>query len=223
VQVSTSIKYALKSLGNIHSQGPEKNIFLFATARGGSTWVMEIIASQPGMKYSDEPFNIRRDDVGRTGLFPDWESVMPDTGDPERIVGYLNALAHGRYRYMNPRPFRRNHRLLTDRIVFKIHELEHLVGFIAERWHGSILYLLRHPIPTTLSRRVFPRLDLFLRSDYYAGLLGDGAGLEEIRALGARGTHLQRGTVSWCYENLIPLRFCDFDALVVTYEELVLT
>jgi hypothetical protein len=183
---------------------------------------MEILTSQPGMKYYDEPFNIRRSTVDRAGVFDNWESLMPDTCDPNHIVRYLNDLAANRYRHMNPPPLRPQHRILTDRIVFKIHELEHLIGTLATRCNAQVVYLLRHPTPTTLSRKVFPRLDLFFSSRFYRQLIGDGRALAEIERIGRDGSHLQRGTVSWCYENLVPLKHCDFDGLFVTYEELVL-
>jgi hypothetical protein len=215
-------KNALKAVSNVHRQGTLPNVFLFATARGGSTWVMEILASQPGMKFYDEPFNIRRDNVSQTGLFPNWESLMPDTGDADGIVAYLNGLVSGAYPYMNPPPFRPHHRLMTDRVVFKIHEMEHLIGRIERECQGQVVYLLRHPIPTTLSRTVLPRLDLFLASAYYDEVLGKGPRLEEIKRLGRDGNRLQKGVVSWCYENVIPLRQPGADWLFVTYEELVL-
>jgi len=222
VSLKVDLKLALRAISNIHRQGDQRNILLFATARGGSTWVMEILASQPGMKFYDEPFNIRRENVVRTRLFPDWTSLMPDANDVERIVTYLKDLERGRYGPLNPPPFRPYHRFFTNRIVFKIHELEHLIGTLAVRCNAQVLYLLRHPIPTTLSRRVFPRLDLFLESPYYRGLIGEATRLREVERLGRTGNHLQRGTVSWCYENLVPLRHPDFDGLVVSYEELTL-
>jgi len=222
VTVRDRVKYALKAWSNIHRQGPDKNIFLFATPRGGSTWMMEIISSQPGMKYYDEPFNLRRDNVARTGLFPDYRSLMPERAAPAQIVEYLNALAAGQYRFMNPPPYRPGHRFFTNRIVFKIHELEHLIQQIATECNGQVVYLLRHPIPTTLSRRVFPRLELFLESSHYARLIGDPKRLDEIRRLGTTGTHLQKGTVSWCFENMEPLTAPDFGGLFVAYEELTL-
>jgi hypothetical protein len=221
VRVPVRLKQIVKAFANVHRQGDLPNIFLFATARGGSTWVMELIASQPGMKYYDEPFNIRRQNVARTRLFPTWDTVMPDGADTERIVAYLRDLQRGRYGYMNPPPFRRNHRFFTSRIVFKIHELEHLVDTLPQRCNGVAVYLLRHPVPTSLSRAVLPRLDLFLRSEYYEARLG-AARSRAIRALAARGTHLQRGVVSWCYENVVPLTSASPSTLFVTYEELVL-
>ena len=214
-------KNAIKAVSNLHRQGDLPNVFLFATARGGSTWVMEILASQPGMKFYDEPFNIRRDNVSQTGLFPTWDTLMPDTGDADAIVGYLNGLVSGAYPFMNPPPFRPHHRLLTNRVVFKIHEMEHLIGRIERECNGQIVYLLRHPIPTTLSRTQLPRLDLFLASRYYDEILGEGARRDEIKHLGRQGTPLQKGVVSWCYENLIPLTQPSSSWLFVTYEELV--
>ena len=147
---------------------------------------------------------------------------MPDTGDSELVIRFLNDLAAGSYRHMNPPPFRPHHRFLTNRVVFKLHELEHLIGRIATECRGQVVYLLRHPIPTTLSRHVFPRLESFLASRYYDALIDDAARLKEIKAIGAKGSHLERGAVSWCYENVIPLRHRDFEGLFVAYEELVL-
>ena len=222
MSIKDSLKFAARAVGNVHRQGASPNIFLFATARGGSTWLMEILASQRGMKYYDEPFNIRRAVVARAGVFTDWESMMPDTGDPDRVVHYIHDMVDGRYPFMNPPPFRPHHRFFTNRIVFKIHELEHLIGVMAARCNGQVVYLLRHPIPTTLSRKVLPRLELFTSSKYYSTLIGDEARLAEIRRLAATGNHLQRGVVSWCYENLVPLKHRDFEGLFVAYEELVL-
>ena len=65
-------------------------------------------------------------------------------------------------------------------------------------------------------------MDLFLASPSYNRLIGEGPHLREIQRIGSTGSHLQKGTVSWCYENLIPLRHADFDGLFVTYEELAL-
>jgi hypothetical protein len=222
VTVRERVKFVLNSVSNVHRQGTLPNVFLFATPRGGSTWMMEILSSQPGMKYYDEPFNLRRANVKHTGLFDDYRSLMPEGTSGAQITEYLNALRSGEYAHMNPPPYRPGHRFFTNRIVFKIHELEHLIGEIAERCQGQIVYLLRHPIPTTQSRRVFPRLELFLGSPYYDRLLGATPELKEIKRLGTTGNHLQRGTVSWCYENVIPLKDCGFNGLLIAYEEMTL-
>jgi hypothetical protein len=217
------IGLVLRSFGNIHLRKDHKDIFLFATARGGSTWLMEILASQPGLKYYDEPFNIRRSNVQYAGVIHEWRDVMPDAGRGDELVQFLRDLQRNRYRFMNPPPFRRHHRLLTDRIVFKIHGLEHLINDIKQQCNGSVVYLLRHPIPTTLSRHVLPRLDHFVASCHYQKNYLDENQIREIRRIHCNGNAFQRGILSWCFENLVQLRFADTrDWLVVTYEELLL-
>lgn len=216
------LKYLLKSNSNIHRQGSRKNIFLFATARGGSTWVMEIIASQPGFKYYDEPFNIRRDNVKKTNLFNSWDALMPGCSEHGEVLSYLKMLEKNEMRFMNPPPFRKNHRFFTNRIVFKIHELEHMINEIKDRCNGCILYLLRHPVANTISRSVFPRLHEFIDSPYYQNLLSSDQ-QKEIKIIFEQGTTFQKGILSWCYENLLPLKHLDTsDWTTITYEEILL-
>lgn len=217
------IGFLLRSLGNIHVHRAHKDIFLFATARGGSTWMMEILASQPGFKYYDEPFNIRRPNVRHAGVIHEWRETMPDAGRGADLIHFLQDLQRNRFRFMNPAPFRRHHRLVTDRIVFKIHGLEHLINEVKDSCDGQIVFLLRHPIPTTLSRHVFPRLDHFVASCHFQKNYLDETQVREIRKIHCSGTDFQRGILSWCFENLIQLRFADTrDWLFVTYEELLL-
>ena len=147
---------------------------------------------------------------------------MPDTGDADQIIGFLQGLQAGRYGFMNPTPFRRHHRLFTNRIVFKIHEIEHLMDEITRRCSTQVVYLLRHPIATSISRHVLPRLELFLACQYHTALLNDPVCHAEIVSMAANGNFFQRAIISWCYENLVALRSPGVDWLFVTYEELVL-
>jgi hypothetical protein len=221
LRIPTFIKFAARSAGNVHRQGPLPDIFLFATPRGGSTWLMEILASQPGVKYFDEPLSPRRDYAGKVGI-TGWEQLMPDTGDPERVVSFLKALQRGEFGLLNPTPFKRNHRFFTNRNVFKLHEIKHLMDTVAERCNGILLFLLRHPIATSISRNAVPRLPLFLSSKYYGDKVGDPARLREIRAIGNDGSYFEKAIVSWCFENLDVLQLDSFSGLLMTYEELVL-
>lgn len=222
MHLTTRLKYAIKTMANVHRAGSAPDIFLFATPRGGSTWLMEIIASQPGLKFYDEPLNPRRENVAWSGRIPNWESLMPDTGDAEQVIGFLQDLQAGRHGFMNPTPFRRHHRFFTNRIVFKIHEIEHLIDEVARRCSAQIVYLLRHPIATSISRHVLPRLDLFFACQYHTALLNDPVCHAEIVSTATHGSFFQRAVISWCYENLVALRSPNPDWLFVTYEELVL-
>ncbi|MDB4516531.1 sulfotransferase domain-containing protein [Crocinitomicaceae bacterium] len=225
MHLGLSFKYLLCSIASWHIQGPKKNILLKATARGGSTWVMEMIASQPGFRFYDEPFNIRRDNVKKAGLFCSWEELQPDTCDNEKVIKFLEALKYNQYRFMSPAPFRKYYRPVTRRIVFKLHELEHLIKEISERCDCDVLYLMRHPIPNSLSRAVVPRLDSFLASDFYRERYLGERKMNEIINVARKGTRLQRFVVSWCFENYIPLKEVSLDGnkwTALSYEELLL-
>jgi hypothetical protein len=218
-----SLKYLLRSVTNLHRQADLKNIFLLSSPRSGSTWLLELLSSQPRMKYYDEPLNPRRPDVARAGVITSWEQLLPDAENPELIIRYLNRLQRGRPRFMSPPPFRRNYRYLTSRIVFKIHELGHLAPEIEEQCNGQIVYLLRHPVATSISRQVYPRLELFVQSKSYRDRFLSDEQIREIETICRHGSKLQRGLVEWCYENLLPLKTrADRDWLYITYEELVL-
>src|SRR4051812_18479178 len=43
-----------------HNQGPKPNIFVFASSRGGSTGLMQLIEGEPGIRSINEPFSIHR-------------------------------------------------------------------------------------------------------------------------------------------------------------------
>ena len=217
------VKGWIRGISNYHYQGRKSNIFLMATPRGGSTWFMEILSSQPGMKYYDEPFNIRRPNVQLDGHFKDWIDLMPEANNDSKILQYLDELIKNKIGVMNPTPFRKHYRLFTNRIVFKIHEIEHLINTIENNFNSKIVYLLRHPIPTTLSRAVFPRLELFINSNYYNEKYLTSNQLHEIRRIYESGSHMQKGILSWCFENLIPLKHSNTQNwLFITYEEILI-
>lgn len=216
------LRLLVKACSSLHRPGQLPDIFLFATPRSGSTWLMEIIASQPGFKYFDEPLNPRRENVRFGNIFRDFTCLMPDAGNDDRIIDYLRGLQAGRHRYMNPAPFRRNHRFFTSRTVFKIHEIEHLMDRVVLECRGLVVYLIRHPIANSISRTVQPRLDLFVRSEHFRQLVGDPERIRFAEELVTRGTPFQRAILSWCYENLHALTKPNPGLLVLTYEELVL-
>lgn len=222
MSMQTQIKFAIRAVTNVHVPGNRPDIFLFATPRGGSTWLMEILASQPGIKFFDEPLSPRRENVAHSGLFPGYESLMPETGDASKIIAFLKDLQRGRHSYMNVTPFRRNHRFFTNRCVFKIHEIEHLIQRVEDECRGQVVYLLRHPVATSISRDALPRLDLFLDSDYYKAFVSNPEKLARIRLIARSGSRLQKAVISWCFENMVVLRNPGPNWLVLTYEEMVL-
>lgn len=184
---------------------------------------MELFASQPGMKFYDEPFNIRRRNVQHSAVFTAWRELLPEHCDHKKVFDYIDDLATGKLGHMNPAPFRRNHRFLTDRIVFKIHELEHMIDEFRHTAACDIVCLIRHPIPTSLSRNQLPRLDSFLASDYYMDCILEPEQSRFVEETRQSGSELELGVLSWCFQNVeIHRRYRANQWSLLTYEECVL-
>jgi hypothetical protein len=184
---------------------------------------MELFASQPGMKFYDEPFNIRRENVQKCNVFHNWDELMPEHCDHDRVFAFTEGLTVGRFGHMNPTPFRKYHRFVTDRIVFKIHVLEHMIDEFQKKAGFEIACLVRHPIPTSLSRHQLPRLAHFLASPYYMDGLLEPEQARRAEHIRKSGSDLERGVLSWCFENVEIHRNYEANQWsLLTYEECVL-
>lgn len=215
------LKDPVKSLFNRHRADGSPNVFVFTMPRSGSTWLMELIAGQPGFKTCSEPLNIRlplvREHLGVTS----WHELHDPALRP-RLERYFQAFCDGRLHFLDPLPWRSSaYRFHTRRIVFKvIHGGEERINWFRDTFNGRIVYLLRHPIAVSLSHEVLPRLDAYVRSEYRNHF--DAEQLRFAEDILASGTELERGVLAWCFENAVPLRQRTSDWAVVTYEQLVL-
>lgn len=218
-----AIKHRLARLGNLHLPREGKDVFLFSTPRGGSTWLSELILTQPGFKPADEPFNLRdapvRAELSARGI-GDWVDLY-DRAKEEAMFSYIESIRSGANGVLNPF-FHRNHfRLVTRRICFKIlHAGEERVSAFRRRFGGFIVLLLRHPIPVSLSRKDLPRLVAFLSSDFRSTLTADQIACAE-RILSS-GSDLDRAVLDWCLQTSVPLSRIEPDWTIVTYEQLVI-
>jgi hypothetical protein len=210
----------IKSKSNIHRPDGSPSVFLFSMPRSGSTWLMELIWTQPGFKSCDEPLNLRSSLVRKNLGISEWKDLY-DQDATLAMESYFRAFCDGRLGFMNPSPLRRHYRPLTQRIVFKvIHGGEDRINWFRDAFNSRIVLLLRHPIAVSLSREVYPRLHAFLNSDYRRHLTKDQ--LDYANRIFDGGTGLERGVLSWCLQNMVPLREACDDWAIVSYEQLVL-
>ena len=220
MEKNEKLKNVIKSWSNVHSQGAKPNIFLFATPRGGSTWFMEMIWSQRGMKYCSEPFNVRRPEVARDLGIESFSDLFVEDSD-EKYASYLQKICRNEIRYNNPNPFRKHSNFFTDRIVFKvIHAGMDRISWFEERFQAKAFVVIRHPIPVSLSRKVFPLLDQFEESNYAKHFSSEQ--LEVVEKVKAGHDHLSRGVVAWCLHNYFPLSRERGQHMVLSYEEALL-
>jgi len=212
-------KFLVKRVANVH-RPRGGDVFLFSTPRSGSTWLMELIASQPGFKFCNEPLNLRSPRIRRFLGTADWRQLYGDAATP-LLHRYFASIHQGRLHLLDPSPLSRYYRPFTRRIVFKIiHGGEDRVNWFRETFGGHIVYLLRHPIPVSLSREIYPSLDALLDGDYPRHLTAEQ--LRYARSIAESGTRLERGVLAWCLENVVPLRDMTDDWVVVSYEQLIL-
>jgi Sulfotransferase family len=218
--VISRVKNAIKSISNIHRPNGEPNVFLFSTPRSGSTWLMELIWSQPGFKCCNEPLNLRKPHIRQHLGISDWQGLCRQDAT-QAFYRYFRAIGEGRITFVNPNPLHRYYRPVTRRIVFKIiHGGEDRINWFRDTFNGRIVYLLRHPIPVSLSREVYPTLEAFCDSDYRRHFTADQ--LQYARKIIDSGTKLERGVLAWCLQNAVPLREVSQDWAVISYEQLVL-
>jgi hypothetical protein len=200
----------------------KKPIFLFATPRGGSTWLAELLWSQPGMRLVGEPLNLRNPEVSRALGFSDWSRMFdPDIG--EYIGPYFERILRGSFKGCDRLPLksvsRAGFRLRSDRVTLKIiHGGTDRISWFCENFAGVGILLIRHPLATAVSREVFPFLEHFGRSRSRERFTA--AQLKVIDRVRHGNDKLAKGVVAWCLHNQLALE--STSALIVTYEQLVL-
>ncbi|MCF7914827.1 MAG: sulfotransferase, partial [Spirochaetaceae bacterium] len=140
-----------------HRQGELPDVFIFSTQRSGSTLLFDMVASQPGFKAVGEPFQERKQ-AAMAKYLPRQFSRFTELADPELLDGierYISDLLSGRfvggfertYNWRNPR-----HHFHTVRNAVKVLRATHLLPWFTAKFSGRYILLVRHPVPTALSR-----------------------------------------------------------------------
>lgn len=217
--MSRGLKQAVKSMSNIHRADGRPNVFLFSTPRSGSTWLMELIWTQPAFKYCNQPLSLFNPLV-REHLGTDRWKALYERGSTAMLERYFREICEGRLRFANPNPLRGHYRLVTHRIVFKeIHGCADRINWFRDTFNARIAYLIRHPIAVAISSEQFPMLDAFLETAYRDHFSHEQLAFAD--RIATSGTPLELGVLSWCLQNSVPLRDASDDWAIVTYEQLV--
>lgn len=205
---------------NIHRPGGKPNIFIFATPRSGSTFLMELLGAQPGMKVLDEPLNANYPACRRELGITNWEDLTVMPNREEQYKAFFGGLLENRIKDLNRSPLLKYGRFVTTRVVIKnIHGGKDMLPWFARTFDAKIVVLLRHPIPTVLSHQKFPRLPYLLRQPVHRKLFSP----EEVafaEKLIKTGTRLEKGVIDWCLEIGAMFRNASPDATVISYEDL---
>lgn len=219
------LRSPLAKFATTHRPGELADVAVVSSPRSGSTWLMEIIATQPGMKYINEPDH--KDLLTRyhsLRIPPRWCWLSLAPNERQDLASYL--LEDSRSGLFGPvNPLAASHSWRTDRRVLKLIRMTALVEWLDSLGFATV-YMLRHPIPqarscVTRGHRI--RLGEFLADTDFLQRLDTGA-VSYVRRIASEGDPMLQFVTQWCLENLIaidsPLAGNRFG---VTTHELLLT
>lgn len=230
-----SVKETIKSIGKSFLgrlciyKIAQRPIFIFSTRRGGSTLLMNMIYSQPGVDYINQPLDLwqyhphfDRLPHPRLSKFITLEKI-----EEQLLRNFFNDLLSGQIRLRNQwNVCDPCFNFYVDRLTIKICNAHDLIEWFAENFEIDIIYLIRHPIPVSLSiikREWRNAAFAYLENTRFREDHLDSAIQRFARDLLAHGTTLQKYVLEWCLENLYPMKvFRQQGWLTLAYEEVIL-
>ncbi|MGK2873164.1 MAG: sulfotransferase [Alphaproteobacteria bacterium] len=200
MKLLSQIRRFVGPFGNIHRQGSLPDIFIFSAPRTGSTFLMEVLAVQPGMKSIDEPFSMNYPQTRRELGVNNWVDATTMANRREIYARYLDRLCKGQISDFNSPFWSKNGRFYTTRNTLKIlHAGEDMLPWFEQHFNCQILVLVRHPIPTVLSHDKHPRVDYFLRQPEMRAQFSERH-LRFAERILASDNQYDRGVLDWCFQ-----------------------
>jgi len=196
---------------------PSSSILLAGAARSGTTWLAEALDAQVPLRLMFEPFHPHRIDALK-GL-PYFPYLRPEARH-DALRGYAETVLTGRIRH--PWVDRRLTRLSSRRRLIKEVRANLMLAWMHRNFpEVPLLLIVRHPCAVVASRM---RLGWATDSDIapfleQPRLLKDHLGPFEGTIRGAR-SDAQKHAIIWCVSQLVPLRQCADDLLILYYEDL---
>jgi hypothetical protein len=213
---------AIQEIGSRFYVNPDsdfrKSILVAGTARSGTTWLGDLIASQIPCRVLFEPFN--PDLVAEYRGFHYFQYMRPGTEHPE-FGAFAQKVFTGKIR--NRWIDRQNERIRSEYRIIKEIRINLALKWLHDNFPVvPILLLIRHPCAVVASRM---ELDWATDSDIAAllsqpDLLDDHLGPYFYLIKNAK-TAEEKHAIIWSVSNLVPLKqFKDHELKVVYYENL---
>ncbi|MFC5195465.1 sulfotransferase [Bizionia hallyeonensis] len=130
-------------------------IIIFSEARGGSTWLMELLKHIPGVIINWEPLHVNRGVVPKAYKLGWRPCILPDSTDTKHVTLFSKIFRFSVFntwttRYVFWKDLKHSKHVLT-KFVRANQSLPWVVATYPELKHKPV-FLLRHPIATCLSR-----------------------------------------------------------------------
>jgi hypothetical protein len=197
---------------------PRKSILVAGTARSGTTWLGDLIASQIPCRILFEPFNPEL--VPEYHGYHYFQYLRPDTENPD-FHAFAQKIFKGeiRNRWIN----HKNERIFSEYRLIKEIRANLVLGWLHNHFPDvSIIFLMRHPCAVVLSRM---ELDWDTNRDIepflaQPNLIADFLSpyLSLIKNV---KTDEEKHAIIWSVSNLVPLKqFPKNELKMVYYEDL---
>lgn len=223
-------KITVFNLLNFHKKGNNKDVFIFASARGGSTLLENIIMQDRNVQHLFEPLNWKRFISKRTSLQPTYDHLYAlEKQDLYMINDYFNKIFNNKITFHFPFAlWKKENTLRPERYVFKFINGKNWINYFEENYDIQVIYLVRHPVATALSRISWgwtdfnDRFKIMLKNQDFKDKVPNDL-IELSNNIFSQGTQLEKFVLGWCLENYIPLKVLDrSNWLLISYEEIVL-
>lgn len=223
-----------------HLQSFQKNILLFSTRRGGSTWLGQIICANKGIRYIDQPLTAFTSGAASNQLSSKKKSQYLPIVDQFQYISlsdkaytqlqsYVELLLKGKLSINTLSEYRLSRKkywFFTNRTLMKITGANAMIDWFAKNFDCRIIYLMRHPIPNVLSimrNKWGITSSAYLNNESFIEQYMDNDILTFCQRIMESNDYFLQGILNWCLENLVPLKHSKSDFLTITYEELVLS
>ncbi len=205
--VKNILRPTLAKWTTTHRSGPASDVAVVSSPRSGSTWLMETIATQPGIKYVNEPDHKELlERYHSLNIAPRWLWLSLASHERQELARYL--LDDRRSGLFGPtNPFAPNHSWRTDRRVLKLIRMTPLVEWL-DSLGFSTVYLLRHPIPqaqSCMKRHHRIVLDDILADAQFLMHLNSDI-VSYVRRVAAHGDLMLQYVTQWCLENIVAFK-----------------
>ena len=229
-EVSKYLLRFLLQIPSLYTPSGKPHVFLFSTRRSGSTLLRDLIYSQPGFNFIDQPFDITQHNW-HTWHLPQVElgQFITLTPSEAKIVesyvhGFLNRkyIFRSQWQWWNGRYHWR-----WERFVVKILTAKSLIHWFENAFQNNIqiVYMTRHPIPTSLSiiKRKWPvTTEAYLKNGWFVDTHLTNKMVSFAENVVRSGSDLENHVLNWCLENLIPLKgWQNSNWVTISYEKLL--
>lgn len=227
----TAIKRAVWKLQRYEADSPAAHVGLFASRRGGSSWIMQVISANPEFRYIAQPF-VAYDKEGRWGhdivRYDYARFIDPSEAELAGIGDFIEGILAGRNVLRAPwRVLDADFWHRKSRTVMKILQAKPLMPWFEERFGLKIVYLLRHPLAqaSSVMKAGWPPMHMtFLNHPGFQEKYLTPEQRQFCSRVASGGSLLDQHVLTWCLDNLLPLRALKSSKswTVISYEDCVL-